>query len=280
MAIKINGVIGWDVIGTSFAEMFSRLSGDVDIEIDSPGGSVFDGISIFNAIKNYNKGACNIRVVGECSSMAAYIMLAGDTLKFEENSIVVLHNPWNCCCGDYNVMKRNADILERLSALYASEFVKKGIFEEQAIRSIMDAETWFIGSTELAKLGEVIKSNDDNKEPQDVEIAIAAARENIKAWQARFRQEMDNDVDRIAALLPSKPQTKTEAGSESAQAQQTILTVINTTKNEKETKTMVANINELKTSNPEVFAQATNIGVEQEKKRVDALMKFMTVNQY
>lgn len=271
MAIKIKGVIGWDVVGTQFADMLSKLSGDITFEIDSPGGSVFDGISIFNAIKNYGKGKCNMHVVGECSSMASYIMLAGDTLKFEENSVVCIHNPWNCACGDYRAFQRNADILERLSALLASAYVKKGLFDEQTTRAIMDAETWFIGAKDLAKLGEVVKSSDENAEPQDREIAIAATREHIKEWQSRLRQKETDEFDKIAALIPARVQaqasTKTDDGVQPPQSK-TDNTLLN-----KGDKKM--NLEELKAQHPDLFAQAVKIGAEQEKSRVNALMNHL-----
>ena len=65
MAIEIKGVIGADINGQEFARRISRLSGDIDFEIDSPGGSVFHGISIFNAIKSYDRGKCRMHVVGD-----------------------------------------------------------------------------------------------------------------------------------------------------------------------------------------------------------------------
>ena len=82
MTIKIKGVIGWDVIGTQISDMISRCDGDINLEIDSPGGSMSDGFSIANALEDYSKGKIHIKVVGQCSSMAAYIMLFGDSSRF------------------------------------------------------------------------------------------------------------------------------------------------------------------------------------------------------
>lgn len=275
MAIKIKGVIGWDVVGTTFADMISRMSGDIEFEIDSPGGSVFDGISIFNAIRNYNKGKCNMHVVGECSSMAAYIMLAGDSLKFEENSIVVIHNPWTIAIGDYKEMQHQGDILERLAALYATEFVKQGIFDEKTIRSMMDAETWFIGTEELAKLGEVVKSSDENSEPQDKEIAIAATREHIKECKAKLRREMDSEIEKIAALLPSTVQASTQSKLQT-KPQTEIQDINDTVQTEKET---IMDKSELQAKHADIHAEVLKDGAEKEKERVSALMKFIDVDK-
>ncbi len=289
MGLKIKGIIGWDVIGTSFADMMSRLSGDVDIEIDSPGGYVTDGLSIFNAIKSYKKGKVSIRVVGQASSMAAYIMLAGDTLTFMPNAIVVLHNPWNCACGDYRAMSKMANLLEKLAALYAEQFVEKGIFTEKEIRSIMDEETWFVGKKDLAKLGEVETSEDESGEndlSQDRDIVIQAAMEKITQCRAKMSEtQIDlKSLDRIAALLPGS----TPAAAASVQPDQTPPAAANqqpqtqtgkivSTINQGEEK--MENAKELQAKYPQIYAEVFEAGKKAgqavEKERVTALVGFI-----
>ena len=207
MAVKIKGVIGADINGQEFAEKISRLSGDIEFEIDSPGGSVFHGISMYNAIKNYDRGKCTMHVVGDCSSMAAYVMLAGDgDVEFEPNSIVVLHNPWSIALGDYKAMQKEAKILEELAELYAKAFVERGLFEEEEIRQIMDEETWFMGEN-LKKLGVVVngsegESDSDEDNGGSNEIKIAAFRERMNEAKAKLKaMKQDNETEQIAALL-------------------------------------------------------------------------------
>lgn len=271
MAIKIKGVIGADVNGQYLAEQISRLSGDIEFEIDSPGGSVFHGISIYNAIKNYNRGKCRMHVVGDCSSMAAYIMLAGDgDVEFEPNSIVVLHNPWSLTIGDYRQMQKEAKILEDLAALYAKAFVERGLFKEAEIRSIMDEETWFIGAEKLKKLG-VVLGEDSENQTESEEIKIAGARERIAEAQSKIKaMKIDNEIDKIAALLPKS---------------------INGLNQTKEVKTaqqigeneMVKSLEELKMQNASVYNEAKCEGAEEgkkaEQKRVASLMKFIDVDK-
>lgn len=274
--LKIKGVIGWDVIGTSFADMMSRLSGDIDIEIDSPGGYVTDGLSIFNAIKSYKRGKVNIRVVGQASSMAAYIMLAGDSLTFMSNAIVVLHNPWNCACGDYRAMAKMANILEKLAALYAEQFVEKGIFSEKEIRSIMDAETWFVGKKDLAKLGRVETSENESGEndlSQDRDIVIQAAVERINQCKAKMSETQFDlkSIDRIAALLP----TAAPAAAAQQPQTQTGKNVSTIDQGEK----IMKNGEELKAQYPQVYAEVFEAGKAAgkavEKERVTALIGFI-----
>lgn len=287
MGLRIKGIIGWDVVGTTFADMMSRLSGDVDIEIDSPGGYVTDGLSIFNAIKSYKKGKVSIRVVGQASSIAAYIMLAGDTLTFMPNAIVVLHNPWNCACGDYRAMSKMANLLEKLAALYAEQFVEKGIFTEKEIRSIMDEETWFVGKKDLAKLGEVETSEDESGEKdlsQDRDIVIQAAMEKITQCKAKMSETQFDlkSLDRIAALLP----TSAPAAAASVQPAQTPQTMahqepqtgknVNTINQGEET---MENAKELQAKYPQIYAEVFEAGKAAgqavEKERVTALIGFL-----
>lgn len=282
MSIKIKGVIGYDVLGGEFADRISRLDGDIEFEIDSPGGSVFHGISIYNAIKNYNKGKCTMHVVGDASSMAAYIMLAGDgPVIFEPNAVSVIHNPWTIAAGDYNEFKKQADILERLAALYAKAFVEKGLFDEKEIRQIMDAETWFIGKNELKKLGKVIGDDDEkdnNGQEEDKTIAIEAARLRMKEAQAKIKQlELpEESSSQIAALMSQtnipgiSPLINLKAGKK------TEITAVKTKEGEKQ---MVATLSELKAEKPAIYTEAKNEGIEAERKRVSALMKFIDVDK-
>lgn len=276
--ITIKGVIGWDVDGKNFANMISRLSGDIDIEIDSPGGYVTDGISIFNALKRYDKGKVNIQVVGECSSIAAYIMLAGDTLKFEPNSIVVLHNPWSCGCGDYRAMLHEAEVLEKMTKLYAGEFVKKGIFDEKTIRAYMDSEKWFIGAEDLKILGDVIERDVPKLEDVEKEARAAVALDNIKAWQTNMRKGFKENLDGVAALIADMQFENSEAAAktvitQNAENDGVRVETVQAPQNIEREKIM--DLKELQEKHPEIFAQAVKQGAEQEQSRVNALMQFI-----
>lgn len=263
--IPVKGVIGLDINGKEFANMISRLSGDIEIEIDSPGGLVSHGISIFNALKRYDKGKVHIRVVGECSSMAAYIMLAGDTLKFEPNSIVVLHNPWASGVGDYRAMKKESEILEKMAHLYASAFVEKGLFDYKAIRSYMDEEKWFIGSSDLMLLGEVIKRDAPQIDKVQEKTKIKNAKDNVKAWQKGFRDNMAL-FDSFEDLLN---ETNAAALNTFDNGAATVLNMCN----KERTDSMEAQ--ELQQQTTEAFEQGYKAGIEKNQSRINALLQFI-----
>lgn len=262
MAIKIKGIIGWDVDGYTFSDKLSRLSGDIEFEIDSPGGSVSHGISIANAIKKYDRGKCTMHVVGQCASMALYIAMCGDEKpEFEPNAICIAHNPYSTVSGNYRDMRKQAEILEKMAVIYAKPFIEKGLFTEPEIRAIMDAETWFVGEEDLKKLGTVRQNpechgggefeDDETVKREALSEAMARADELLKASAAKDLTEMAAFVAELSAQPQSKPKEEQKA--------------INTSKNEKGTAQMAE--------------MADKTAYEAEVKRRDSLLEFIDVDK-
>ena len=101
MTIKIDGEIGWDIKAREIKGQLEESTGDITIEISSPGGSVYQGVSIFNAIKQYNKGTVTTVITSLAASMASYIAIAGDTIKAYDNAVYMIHNASVFSWGDH-----------------------------------------------------------------------------------------------------------------------------------------------------------------------------------
>jgi ATP-dependent protease ClpP protease subunit len=84
--------------------------------------------------------------------MASYIAIAARTIDRDskiivsENSIFLIHNPWNIIMGDYRDLQKAADYLERLAAMSGSTYSYVSGKTEKQTRALMDAETYFIGN--------------------------------------------------------------------------------------------------------------------------------------
>lgn len=265
MAIKIKGVIGYDVDRYVFADKLSRLSGDIEFEIDSPGGLVSAGFSIANAIRKYDRGKCTMHVVGQCSSMALYIAMCGDELpEFEPNAICVAHNPFTSVTGDYRDFEKQKNILEKMAILYAKPFVEKKLFSEKEIRQLMDEETYFIGEKDLLKLGK-IRTNPEcngggNIEDDEV-IRVATVKEEMAKVEEIIRAAKPVDISEIEALVSDIdiPESKYQVSETSDQPQ---------------TQEPQAQAQEKKGNN--TMADMT---YEAEVKRRDALLELIDVDQ-
>lgn len=258
MTIKLKGVIGWDVIGYDFAEMISRLHGDIELEIDSPGGLISDGISIANAIRDYNKGKVLGKVVGQACSMTSYIMLFCDELFFEPNATVMIHEPYGQYVGNAKTLLKGIEKLNKYSDVMALEYSKHnfGTFEE--CKALMEAETWFIGEEDLAKIGKIVQHEGGNEPKQDIKKLKEKAMSDILNWQNLF--SFNFEKQKIAALgTPIKGENNKKVLS------------IN------QGKEKIMDLNELQTQYPEVFEQAKAIGKKEEQARVNSHLKFIDI---
>lgn len=135
--------IGW---GGITAQMISRelefANGeDIEIRVNSPGGDVFEGITIYNMLRNYSG---NVRVVvdGLAASIASIIALGGDEIIMNEGSFFMIHNPWSGAMGEANDFRKQADVLDSIRDQLLGIYQKATGMSEEEIVSMMDEETW------------------------------------------------------------------------------------------------------------------------------------------
>jgi len=134
---------------------------EAEIEINSPGGSVVQGIEMANAIKN-SKAKIVAHVTGIAASMASVIACACHRIEMEEASFMMIHDPWSYAEGNAEELRKQASVLDQMKAVimsfYRGKF--KGLTEDQ-ISALMSDETWYTGN-ECKENGldcEVIKSD-------------------------------------------------------------------------------------------------------------------------
>jgi len=150
--ISLSGVFGWDITPEIVrSELKSANGGDIEISIASVGGSVFDGIDIYNQISNYKRknpsSQIILKMTGVVASMAAYFAMnpAFDLIVAEDNAAFMIHNAWSFSVGDHNVLRKDADFLESLSEPMAKLVSEKMQTEVADAKKLLDAETWFFG---------------------------------------------------------------------------------------------------------------------------------------
>ena len=147
--IQIFDQIGEDWFGGSgvSAKAFSQTLQDVGqgplvVEINSPGGNVWDGLSIYNMLRG-RQAPVTTRVVGIAASIASIIALAGDTVEMAEASLVMIHDPSGMVAGTSEEMRKMADALDQHAEVLASIYAKATGKPTAQIRAAMKAETWF-----------------------------------------------------------------------------------------------------------------------------------------
>lgn len=142
----------YGVIGDSFfsdgvtAKQFSadlKELGDVsalDIRINSEGGDVFQGRSIYNLL-NEHKAKITVHVDGWAASIASLIAMAGDEIIMGDGAYMMIHNPWGYAVGESGEMRRVADLLDSIAGTMIDTYAARTGSSRDDIKKWMDAET-------------------------------------------------------------------------------------------------------------------------------------------
>lgn len=133
---------GGGVTAKQFQKELSEIrSSQIDLHINSPGGEVFDGLTIYNLIKQHPANVTTY-IDGLAASIASVIALAGDQVIMAENALYMVHNPWGVAIGDSSEMRKMADRLDKVGGSIATAYTSKSGKGEDEITALMNAETW------------------------------------------------------------------------------------------------------------------------------------------
>ena len=154
--VQIFDQIGEDWFGGSglSAKQFSDVLAEVGngpllVEINSPGGNVWDGLSIYNQLRG-RKAPVTTRVVGIAASIASIIALAGDRVEMAEASLMMIHDPSGMASGTSEDMRKMADALDQHAQVLVGVYAKKTGRSPESIRAAMKSETWFTTAEAVA----------------------------------------------------------------------------------------------------------------------------------
>ena len=132
---------------------------DINIYINSGGGSVFAGMAIYNMLKRH-KGYKTVYVDGLAGSIASVIALAGDKVIIPSNAYFMIHKPWCGAAGDAKDFREMANTLDKIEEgiinVYSENLALGADIE--TIKAMVDAETWLTGE-EASKYFNIQVSN-------------------------------------------------------------------------------------------------------------------------
>jgi len=156
--IHVYGNIGdrWNEDGVVASDLVRDLSAlDVDaitLRINSYGGSVPDGLAIYNALKRH-RAPVAVHIDGVAISCASYIAMAGDTVTMAKNAQMMIHAPWSFAGGNAVELREQADVLDRYAKAMASAYAdKSGKTYEDALAILSDGKDhWFLADEALAE---------------------------------------------------------------------------------------------------------------------------------
>jgi ATP-dependent protease ClpP protease subunit len=111
------------------------------LRLNSPGGSVFDAVAIYNAIKRHS-GTVTVWIDGIAASAASYIAMAGDEIVMPENAFLMIHDPAGMVMGTAIDMRAMAEALDKIKGSLLQGYAAKSGRAQEEIAPLMAAETW------------------------------------------------------------------------------------------------------------------------------------------
>ena len=132
------------------AELDTITADEIRVEINSPGGDVFDGIAIYNALR-LHPAKVTTRVDGLAASIASVIAQAGDHRIMVDSSQMMIHNAWGLTVGNRTDHTDMADLLEQQDQVIAGVYATASGKPAESFRAMMDAETWLTAEQAVAE---------------------------------------------------------------------------------------------------------------------------------
>jgi ATP-dependent Clp endopeptidase proteolytic subunit ClpP len=210
-SVHLYGVIGdyWDGIDaqTLVPEIRALDVDTIDLYVNSPGGSVYDGIAIRNALRQHAARVV-VTVDGLAASAASFIACAGDEVVMGENAEIMIHDAWGLAIGNAEDMSAAAEDLDRISDNIAAMYAAKAGGKPEDWRALMKAETWYSAAEAVAAgLADRLDSDKVAAASNVYDLSMyahagrAAAPAPIPAAaMAAPRKELQMDPEEIAAL--------------------------------------------------------------------------------
>lgn len=263
---------------------FPENEKELRIVIDSPGGDVFEGVTIFNVIRDFARNNPSVKITtyiqGMAASMASAIALAANAVSdsnkviAEDNSIFMIHDAWGYVVGNENDMREAAEYFAMIDSMLSSIYMRKTGKSEDDIRSMMDAETWLWGKNilEAGFVDEIIDSENNADESANMNDSLISARAEFKKSRElvnsmnlkRGGEALKRDWAAAAVAVGYKK------GGEPSKAE------VNASAENNKGGCMKITAEELKRDNPEVYNQVFQdgeaAGVKKEQARVNRLL--------
>ena len=210
--ISILDVIGQDFwgegvtakrIGAALRQIGDR---DVTVYINSPGGDFFEGLAIYNQLRDH-RGAVNVKILGLAASAASVIAMAGDRIEIGRAGFLMIHNTWIVTMGDRHAIRDVADWLEPFDAASADLYAARTGMSVDEIAKLLDRETW-IGGRQAVDEGwaDALLSADqvENAPDGDAKAQLRAERRfDLVAARAGMKRSEGREL--LAALKGGMP---------------------------------------------------------------------------
>ncbi|MFD6035732.1 head maturation protease, ClpP-related [Streptomyces griseoincarnatus] len=191
----------WGVTASDFVnELNSVAAKRINLSISSPGGDVFDGLAILNALRQH-PATVEVTIDGLAASAASFIAMAGDTIRIAPQAMVMIHDASGVVIGNAEDMLDMAGLLDKTSDNIAAVYAQRAGGTVEDWRAAMKAETWYSDqeAVDAGLADEILSSGTSDAAPTNTApVAVQALAEPTTpvSWD-----DLDLDLETIRQAL-------------------------------------------------------------------------------
>lgn len=192
-------------------ELKQITSNKLLVVINSTGGDVWAGVSIHDALKEFD-GEVTIKVSGLAASIASVIAMAGDKIQMTPGSTMMVHRASTFAWGNAEELEKYIEMLETVEEGIVSIYADRTGLSKDEVNDLLAAETWMSAekAVELGFADEIVKPESSTEESQTLENAFNG---NFAFSMSATKDAMDSFLakakikNEVPAEEPDKPET-------------------------------------------------------------------------
>ncbi len=132
---------GDEITPAMFRDELAKVSGNLTVWINSPGGDCISASQIYTMLRNH-KGKVTVKIDGIAASAASVVAMAGDETLISPTGYLMIHNPMTLASGNKSDMEKAIALLEEIKEGIINAYVRKTGLSRNKISKLMDDETW------------------------------------------------------------------------------------------------------------------------------------------
>lgn len=157
---------GDEITPAIFRDELAKVSGNLTVWLNSPGGDVFAASQIYTMLRNHNSKV-TVKIDGLAASAASVVAMAGDETLISPTGMIMCHNPATCAMGNKADMEKAIELLEEVKESIINAYARKTGLSRNKISKLMDEETWMNAekALQLGFVDGILFSENEKKNP-------------------------------------------------------------------------------------------------------------------
>lgn len=171
----------WGDAEISAKKVRTMLDGDVVIHLNSPGGSTFEGVAIYNTLKDH-PGKVTVQIDGIAASAASIVAMGADVIRSRPSSMMMIHKGWTIAIGNSDEFRETALMLDKIDEASDKAYMERFNGKPEELDAMLRAETFLTAEDAFAVgLIDEIMEDEPKEEPKEPAEPAAQTAEEPKA---------------------------------------------------------------------------------------------------